>query len=138
MAIEVKNADVIVKVVKERLDAMAARLQPALDDEIVRIQLRTQRGQDVDGNAFPEYTPGYAERRRKRGRKVSPPDLLFTGNMLNSMQARVERTPDGATGTIYFASAREAAKAAGNQRRRKFFGLSDEQVARIKKTLTEG
>lgn len=138
MGLEVKNAEVIVKVVKERLEAMKGKLEAALADEATRIVLRTRKGTDVDGNAFAPYSEKYAKRKAASGRKTSPVDLTYSGNMLSSIQTKVEDTPSGATGTIFFGSALEAAKAQGNQRRRKFFGLSDEQVARIKKKLTEG
>lgn len=137
MGITIKNAEVIVKVVKDRLEAMTDRLEVALADEATRIVIRTRKQLDVDGNQFDPLSPKYAKYKAKKGRKPEP-DLTFSGNMLNAIQTRVEKTQDGATGTIFFGSAREALKAAGNQQRRKFFGLSDEQVARIKKKLTEG
>lgn len=138
MGIEVRNAEVIVRAVKDRLERMIERLDVAIADEATRIVVRTRKGLDVNGNPFAEYSPKYAKHRQKRGRKTDPVDLTFTGNMLNAIQTKVERTADGATGTIFFGSAREAAKAAGNQERRQFFGLSDEQVARLKRKLTEG
>lgn len=138
MGIEIKNAEVIVRVVKEKLDKMTAKLEQAISDEATRIVMRTRKGLDVDGASFIPYTPKYAEYKKNKGRKTSPVDLTFSGNMLASIQTKVEKTLQGATGTIFFGSALEAAKARGNQERRKFFGLSDEQVARIKKKLTEG
>lgn len=138
MGIDIKNAEVIVRVVKEKLDKMTAKLEAALSDEATRIVLRTRKGLDVDGAPFAPYTEKYAAFKKSKGRKDNPVDLTFTGNMLASIQTKVEKTREGATGTIFFGSAREAVKARGNQERRKFFGLSDEQVARIRKKLTEG
>jgi hypothetical protein len=137
MSIEVKNSEVIIKLVKEKLEKMSVKLETALSDEATRIVLRTQSGKDVDGSSFAPYTPKYAEHRKKKGRKEAPVDLTFTGNMLASIQTKVEKVSDGYLGTIYFGSALEALKARGNQLRRRFFGFSDEQVARIKNKLTE-
>ena len=110
----------------------------AVYDEVAQIIIRTQAGVDVHGQPFAPYTPKYAKKRLKAGRNVSPVDLTFNGTMLASMQQGTVRTPTGAESTISFGSAREAAKAAGNQERREFFGLSDEQVARIVSKVTEG
>lgn len=137
MPIEVKNADVIVRVVQERLQQMRQRLEQVLVDEATEIVLRTQDGKDADGKPFDEYSPKYAKYRAKRGRKTDPVDLTFTGNMLAAIQTRVEDTTDGARGVIFFNSALEAAKARGNMERRRFFGLSDEQVRRIRQRLAD-
>jgi integrase len=131
MPIEIKNADVVIKTLEQSLEKIEARFEQAVSDEATRIVLRTQQGKDVDGNSFAEYTEGYAKYRSKRGRKVSPPDLTFTGNMLASIQTTFQKTADAIIGTIFFSSAREALKARGNQEKRRFFGLSDEQVKRI-------
>lgn len=111
---------------------MSEAFEQAISDEATRIVVRTQRGLDVDGNPFPEYSKQYAKVRRNAGRRTSPVDLTFTGQMLNSIQTRVTRALGKITGEIFFSSASEAAKARGNQKLRSFFGLSDEQVERIK------
>lgn len=164
MTIEVKNAEVIVRLVKQKLDEAKARLKPALDDEATRIINRTRGGTDVNGQKFAPYTPAYNKRKAsfksgfttrsrdkvnggyKRGKNAGqvkgefsavnqPVDLTLSGNMLAAIQVKVEDTSSGATGTIYFNSALEAAKAQGNQQKRQFFGLSDEQVQRIRQKL---
>lgn len=159
MGIEIKNADVIVRLVKEKLEKAKKALEPALQDEATRIVLRSRSGVDVEGKAFAKYTDAYNKRKAslrsgfttrsgkkgKNAKQVKGPfsatqqqvDLTLSGNMLNSIQVEVKDTSDGATGRIYFNSALEAAKAQGNQKKRRFFGLSDEQVSRIKKKLTE-
>jgi hypothetical protein len=157
MAIEVKNAEVIVRLVKQKLDEAKARLKPALDDEATRIINRTRGGTDVNGQKFAPYTPEYNKRKAslrsgfttrtgKKGKNAQtvkgvysattqPVDLTLSGNMLAAIQVKVEDTREGSTGTIYFNSALEAAKAQGNQQKRQFFGLSDEQVQRIRQKL---
>ena len=64
-----------------------------------------------------------------------PVDLTLSGNMLNAIDTKTEDTPTGAVATIFFSSALEAAKAQGNQKKRRFFGLADEAVQRIKRKL---
>src|ERR1700752_5174468 len=133
MPIEVKNAEVIVRAVKERIDRMRERLGPALADEAARIVVRTQRGQDVDGNSFAPYSKQYAKHRARKGRNTTPVDLTFTGNMLSAISTEGAEEGGATVGKLSFNSAREAVKARGNQEKRPFFGLSDEQVERIKR-----
>jgi hypothetical protein len=159
VGIEVKNAEVILRLVKEKLEKAKARLKGALEDEATRIVLRTRSGLDVDGKPFARYSDSYNQfkakfrsgfitRTGKRGKNArqligkfsatpQQVDLTLSGQMLNAIQTKVETTPEGATGTIFFNSTEEAVKAQGNQKKRQFFGLSDEQVQRIKAKLTE-
>lgn len=136
--VSVRNADVIIRLTKERIAKIAQRFEQVLADEAARIVLRTESGQDVNGSPFVDYTPAYARRKAKKGRQVAHPDLTDTGAMLGSIQTRVEPTTNGYRGTIFFGSAREAAKASGNMKTRRFFGLSEEQVTRIKDRLNRG
>ncbi|TXH14436.1 MAG: hypothetical protein E6R03_09235 [Hyphomicrobiaceae bacterium] len=157
MTIEVKNAEVIIKLVKEKLDEAKARLKGALDDEVTRMVRRTRSGKDVDGQDFAAYTEAYNKRKAslrsgfitrtgKKGKNSAqvkgvysatkqPVDLTLSGNMLASIQTKVEDTPTGAVGTVFFNSAIEAAKAQGNQKKRRFFGFAEEAVQRIKLKL---
>jgi hypothetical protein len=118
---------------------------------------RTQQGKDVDGSNFAPYTPAYNKRKAalksgfrtrtgKKGKNAKQvkgpysaiplkPDLTLSGNMLASIQSKVEDTPTGAVATVFFNSALEAAKAQGNQKKRRFFGFAEEQVQRIKRKL---
>ncbi len=157
MTIEVKNADAIIRVVKERLEKAKANFKEAVDDEVLRMIRRTQSGQDVNGQTFTPYTPAYNKRKAslksgfttrtgKRGRNAkqvkgpfsAPPlkvDLTLSGNMLAAIQTKVEDTNEGTVATVFFNSALEAAKAQGNQRRRRFFGFAAEQIKRITRKL---
>lgn len=134
MPIEIKNADVIIKLTEERLKAINQEFEQVIADEATRIVLRTQSGVDVNGQPFEPYTEDYAKFRTKKGRSTTP-NLLFTGNMQNAIESKVEKTGDSVVGTIFFNSAQEAVKAQGNQKKRQFFGLSDEQVKRITEKL---
>ena len=138
MPIEIKNAEVLLRLSQETLNRKLDVFEQAVSDEATRIVQRTQSGKDVNDQAFAPYSKAYAKVRQKKGRKTSPVDLLFTGKMLAAIQTRIRRFAQGIEATIYFSSPQEAAKAAGNQRLRPFFGLSDEQVGRITKKMTEG
>lgn len=131
MGITIKNQDVLIRLSKERLDKIEHEFEQVLADEATRMVLRTRQGKDVDGNSFAPYTPQYAKFRAKRGRRSTPVDLTFAGNMLAAITTKFERTRDKIVGRIFFNSAREATKARGNQEKRPFFGLSDEQVKRV-------
>lgn len=131
MGIEIKNAEILIKLPEERLKAIDQRFEQALADEATQIVLRTQRGVDADGNTFTPYSEAYAKKRGDSGRQVSPPNLMYTGNMLASIATKVTRTLETVLGTIFFNSTREALKARGNQEKRRFFGLSEEQVKRL-------
>ena len=157
MGLEIKNADVIVRLVNEKLEKAKAKLGVAVSDEATRIVRRTRAGLDVDGKQFAPYTPPYnrfkgknrsgiVTRTGKAGKNArqvkgdfsvtpQPVDLTLSGNMLAAIQTKVEDTSTGATATIFFNSAQEALKARGNQNKRQFFGLSDEQVQRIKHAI---
>ena len=131
MGITVTNQDILIRLPKARLDAIEREFEGALQDEATRIVLRTRQGTDVNGNAFAAYSPAYAKRRQAKGRNQSPVDLTFTGKMLAAVQTKVERLAGKVVGTIFFNSAAEAVKAQGNQKTRRFFGLSAEQIHEI-------
>lgn len=96
---------------------------------------RTGSGKTIDGKSFKQYTKRYAAFREKKGRKTSPPDLTFTGRMLESISSKVTKaTPDFIEGRITIAP-KHKAKAEGNQKRRPFFGLSKKQIEYINQKI---
>lgn len=121
--------------VRARLDEMIATMPQDVDravnmtaqQGINKILNRTAKGRGVNGR-FAPYTPDYAAFRRKKGRAVSPVDLMFNNRMLSSIAAR--RLGLGAY-RIYFTRAEEAAKASGNQRKRKFFGFNTKEKKQL-------
>lgn len=54
-----------------------------------RILQRNERGVDVNGSAFPPYSPKYAKKRDKAGRNTEPVDLTFTGLMNKALAVTV-------------------------------------------------
>lgn len=103
------------------------------------IIVRTQSGTDVTGGSFAPYSEGYAKARTKAGRRSSPVDLTFTGQMLQAITTAVRKVGSAIEGRIFFADAESATKARYNQEdnERRFFGLSDEQMNRIRSAVYE-
>lgn len=112
-------------------------LNRQLQIEATQIITRTQSGRAVNGSGFDDYSDGYAEFRRKAGRRTSPVDLTFTGQMLQAITTTVRKVGDTIEGRIFFADAESAAKARFNSERRSFFGLSDEQRERLRAAVYE-
>ena len=90
---------------------------------------RTERGIGYTG-AFDSYSAKYALFRKAAGRKTSPVDLNFSGKMLGAMAATKERK---GVAKIYFTRASEAAKAAGNNRKRPFFGFNRQEQDKLRR-----
>lgn len=135
-------------------------LQDALTDARDEIIERTQGGQDVSGKAFVRYTDEYAafksgfttggKRRtvaiksgKRKGKRRSVPinfgaggkvNLTYTGSMLRSIQVKVTRKGKELIGSLFF-PLREHGKVRGNQKLRKFFELSKEQLDTITKKI---
>lgn len=108
----------------------------AVLSEQAEIIARTQSGRSIRGNVFEKYSEKWAAFREEKGRNVSPPDLTFSGTMLKSIDSKFETEVDETVkATIFFNQPLEAAKASGNQEKRPFFGLAEEQVKRITEKL---
>lgn len=105
--------------------------------EVTELKKRTASGKSVDGFGFKPYSPQYEKRKRNSGRKTRPVDLTYSGAMLRSIQTKVEDNGKRLKATVFFGSAKEAAKAKGNQETRDFFGFSEEQFERIKDSIAK-
>lgn len=110
-----------------------------MSDTVAEMVLRIRSGRDVNNAQMRAYSPGYAEYKAKKGRRVSPPDMTFTGLMLASIAQRVSPKGNGVLeGVIYFANPVAAERAQGNiNNRRDFFGLTKEQEDGIYNRLQE-
>ena len=121
--------------VNELKHDLQRRLESALLNERDEIVARTQqRSVDMHGNTFKPYSRGYAAYKQEKVGHTNV-TLTETGNMLQSVQVKVKAAARGIVGKIFFSGTKAADKARKNQESRKFFGLSDEQIARIKKAL---
>ena len=96
------------------------------------IKRRTARGKDFNGMDFVKYTPEY---RKIREAKQLPtkPDLFFSGKMLSNMTQKSSPTQ----AQVYFTAIREGLKAIGNQRKRKFFAIGDNEAPLLKNKFME-
>lgn len=107
--------------------------------EIAIIQQRTVAGQNVEGAPFKAYSPSYAKVRERNNDQVSPPNLTITGDMLSSIRlGQTERRKEGAIIIITPNDQVQANKIAGNDKIRKFFGLSEQQRQRIIDQINKG
>lgn len=122
---------------KKLLDEVERRFEQSVSNEVTRMIVRFQRGQSVEGGGFDPYTPAYAKYRAKKGRRTTPVDLTFTGAMARAITYRVRRIGQRIRAEVFFSNAKDAAKAAGNLRYRKFFGFSSEQLRRIKQAIDQ-
>lgn len=87
------------------------------------IRNRTQKGKDADGRNFKPYKPEYKAFRQQRGRQIRFPDLNFSGNMLSNMTQK----SDPKQATLFFASKFQNIKAIGNQKKRPFFLIGNNE-----------
>lgn len=103
---------------------------PLVANEIISdIVLRTQSGRDVNNKAFKKYSEDYAN--KKGSTKVN---LTASNDMLNSITwTTLKGNKKGIK--LYFSSTNQHNKAKGNQKTRKFFGLSTQQRKQLIKDL---
>lgn len=58
--------------------------------EIARTDIiaQAERGIGTDEHRFAPYTPAYAKQRKRKGLRVSPPNLRVSGELLDTMTVR--------------------------------------------------
>lgn len=119
---------------KELIDGILKRkkdlLAVALQDATVELLNRTKSGRDASGSRFKPLSPQYLKYKvRKTGRGA--PDLYLTGAMQKAITSKVDVENNLLIGKIYFTSTKEAEKARGNEKTRKFFELAKAQITTI-------
>jgi len=125
------------------LDEQETVMRELLPKYISEIQAKTEAGQDSDGSAFPNYSPSYAEFKRRALGQSGRPNLRRTGDMMRSLVAEVRRLGSVVKGFINITGADNQDKARWNQGEndnipaRRFMALSDEQVVEVQDKLTE-
>ena len=99
------------------------------------IKERTESGKNVKGKTFKKYSTkgkySYADKRKDAGKRVTPPNLAWTGHMLEAISAK----PIKGGLRFYFNAKAETDKASWNQKTRKFFGISKNQIKYLKKVM---
>lgn len=136
VTIDVAGENRLIKKLGDLDDALKKRFfAEAAEYVIPRIILRTQSGKDADGKAFKPYSPKYKLFRQSEGRSGTTVDLTFHGDMMNAMTYRADHR--GAV--LFFANtsdrsgAKNPAKAFFLQQDRKFFALSAEDIAGVRR-----
>lgn len=150
MGIEFKPNFDAKKLAEDLRKKQKATLEVAMADAATEIVLRTQKGQDARGSRFKLYSSNYGLLKRQNAGRGATVDLIgfgYTskkgkrlgspspGSMLAAINSRVEIIGNKIVGFIFFNSAREAAKAQGNMRTRKFFELAASQIKKITNKL---
>ena len=126
--------------------AAQVELRRQLADQVARIDKDTQRGKDIHGATFKEYSgynkgkrqqhAGYARWRQRQKYRVNPPNLTVTGEMLNALTHTVRRNGWRLEGKVKFFSAKAATKAQHNiDNKRLFFGLSEKRSRQMKRAI---
>ena len=137
MGIRIRNPIKARGLERELLDVRTKAFQVACADAKQEIIDRSQRrGQDYTGKPLKKYSEGYAEKRKKEGRQVAPPDLTWTGEMFQALQVRFESLGNGRElAEFYFDTASAAKKARFVNELREFFRLSVKQLTEIKNRI---
>jgi hypothetical protein len=91
------------------------------------IDTRTGEGRGFKGK-FAPYPEKYIKSLKRAGYPTFPVDLENEGDMLRSMQAKVTKSDEA---MLFFDSAKEAKKAAFNNRTRPFFGFNRKEEREI-------
>lgn len=149
MAIEIRSNVDFESIKREILESTEIKLGRALEETAREIVTRTQKGLDANGSTFKSYSEAYRKAKEFATGRGSKPDLIGfnrkrrdgkpsrskaaqrPGSMLASITSDVQRVGRYIVGRIFFSSVKEAQKARGNQRTRRFFALSRQQVERL-------
>lgn len=119
--------------VKQKLENIQEKFGRGLEDIVTRLQYDAKAGRDIEGNTFKEYHPSYKKIRAEAGKQVSPSDLTITGTMLSSIRTDIRKEGANVVGRISVND--DPKKVEGNLKYRKFFGLSKERLAELKKKI---
>lgn len=122
---------------KKHIDSIKQRnktnMGQALSDAKAEMLIDISGGVGYDQKKMPEYSKAYKKyKQRKLGNTTV--NLTETGKMLKAMQVSVLETSQKLIGRIYFLAG-ERDKARWNAADRNFFGLSNSNLTRLKKTL---
>lgn len=117
--------------------ALKAELVEALAEQKDAIIKRTRSGKDIKGQFFKGYTEGYRKKRASMGLKTNPVDLTVTGELLDTIQTKIEEGANGKFKLNLEIANGQKDKAKGLQKKREFFGNSKEQEKILLKRLKE-
>ena len=80
-----------------------------------------------------DQTISFTSALREAKQLPTKPDLFFSGKMLSNMTQKSSPTQ----AQVYFTAIREGLKAMGNQRKRKFFAIGDNEAPLLKNKFME-
>lgn len=133
---------------KAEIKDLVDDLEKTLDREIQlaagEIVKRTQSGSTPDGSTFEPYSKAYAKRKAKTNRSGTLVNLTYSGQMLQAITTKIEKTASSITATIFFNAPRGNRGASGKgstitnsalatvlEKVRPFFALSEKQIAKL-------
>lgn len=141
--ISVNNQFSAQKEIKKLVDNVETVLNKEIQLAAGEIVKRTQAGQKPTGGAFKAYSKSYAKYKSSKGRSTGV-DLTFSGQLLQAIQTKIEKTTSAITATIFFNAPRSNRGASGKgstitnpalatelERTRPFFALSKKQIDKI-------
>lgn len=112
--------------------------QEQAEDALALINQRVQRGIGVNDIPMKPYSPAYKKKREESGRAVAVRNLTWTGEMLKSMYVKqVVANLQEVKVDIGFTNQDAAAKAAYNQQRTPWFGISPQDEATLRRIAEE-
>ena len=140
MGLKIKNTFNVARVKRELLQPMAKKLNSELLDAAAEIVQRTLSGRDMRGGEFRQYAPMTKRKKIAEGKQSDPVNLTETGQMLKSIKTTVQTLANSLVGRIFFTGGGASTKASKHMQgagvpKREFFGLSKEQVEKIRKGL---
>lgn len=112
------------------IDGRVNKLQKEAPNLESGIRRRTRQGKDKNLKDFDDYTPGYKAYKKSKGRNGKV-DLTLRDHMLPAITAK--KITNGLHFT--FTTKAELKKAAGNQKKRPFFGLDKVQIKKLIKRM---
>lgn len=137
-AIEVNTNFDFKKIGDGALNSIERDLGIIMQDLVSDIKIRTDQGRDADGAGFKPFSDSYAKRLKKLGRSTRP-TLRFSGQMIDSIQSKIERTANAIIGIIYalpgrvnrYGNATNTDLIRYNNETRNFFALSTQQIQNL-------
>ena len=118
---------------RELLDNMKSALVAVAADALVSVRMRVAKGVGLDDKPMKAYSPGYAKRKKAKGRQTKKRDLTMTGTMLGSLHVAdvVADGEDNFSVAITLGDARSKQLALYNQQTSPWFGFSNKDLDQI-------
>lgn len=104
--------------------------------QIANIQLRLTKGLGVDDAPMAPYSKEYAKKRERIGMESQLRTLNFTGSMQRSLTLKdVRKEGDDIAVKVGFTNPKDEEKAAFNQQRTPWFGVSPQDEATLRRVV---